>query len=43
MNERNIDKVMEMFGKLNVSPVTISKRQNIDYLESLYSHLFDKQ
>jgi len=43
MNDRNIDKVMEMFKELNLSPVTLSKRHSMNYLESLYVYLFDKQ
>ncbi len=39
MNDRNIDKVMEMFAEINVSPVTISKRHNINFLKNLYSYL----
>lgn len=39
MNDRNIDKIMEMFAEINVSPVTISKRHNIKNLKSLYSYL----
>ena len=36
MNCRDIDKVMDMFAMINVSPVTISKRHEIKYLKSLY-------
>ena len=39
MNDRNIDKIMEIFAEINVSPVTISKRQKISSLENLYSYL----
>lgn len=39
MNCRNMEKVMEVFAKINVSPVTISKRHDIKYLESLYTYL----
>ena len=42
MNDRNIDKVMEMFVNLYLSPVTISKRHNIKSLKSLYSYLLYK-
>lgn len=42
MNDRNIDKIMEMFAELNVSPVTISKRHNINFLKNLYSYLLAK-
>jgi len=36
MNCRDVEKVMESFAKINLSPVTISKRQDVKYLESLY-------
>ncbi len=39
MNDRNIDKIMAMFAEINVSPVTISKRHNIEFLKNLYSYL----
>ena len=39
MNCRNIEKVMDAFAKIEVSPVTISKRQDIRYLNSLYVYL----
>lgn len=39
MNDRNIDKIMTRFAEVNVSPVTISKRQKVNFLESLYSYL----
>ena len=39
MNCRNIEKVMDVFAKINVSPVTISKRQDIKYLKNIYSYL----
>lgn len=39
MNCRNIEKVMKTFAKINVSPVTISKRQNIGYLTELYKNI----
>lgn len=39
MNCRNIEKVMESFAEINVSPVTISKRQDFKYLDSLYAYL----
>lgn len=39
MNDRNIDKIMTRFAEINVSPVTISKRHKVDFLESLYSYL----
>lgn len=39
MNCRNIEKVMKEFAKINVSPVTISKRQKMKYLKNIYEHL----
>lgn len=39
MNCRNVEKVMEEFAKINVSPVTISKRHDIKFVNSLYSYL----
>ena len=39
MNCRNIEKVMKGFAKINLSPVTISKRHNITHLDNLYSYL----
>ena len=34
---RNVEKVMEAFSKINLSPVTLSKRHDVRCLESLYS------
>ena len=42
MNERDIEKIMSMFYKLNISPITISKRQDVAYLETLYLYLLDE-
>lgn len=39
MNCRNVEKVMEAFAKINLSPVTISKRHDVKQLENLYSFL----
>lgn len=41
MNCRNIEKVMDAFTKINLSPVTISKRQNIKHLKNIYEYLFE--
>lgn len=41
MECRNMEKVMKAFAKINVSPVTISKRQDARYLKNLYSYLYD--
>ena len=40
MDCRNIEKVVEAFAKINVSPVTISKRHDIKYLKNLYAYIF---
>lgn len=40
MNCRNVEKVMEGYSKINLSCVTISKRQNEKYLQNLYFYLF---
>lgn len=42
MNCRNVEKVMEAFAKINVSPVTISKRHDVQHLKNLYSYLFEE-
>lgn len=39
MNCRKIEKVMEAFAKINVSPVTISKRHDIKHIKNIYSLL----
>lgn len=41
MNCRNIEKVMEEFSEINLSPVTISKRHDLKYLKNLYSYLVE--
>lgn len=33
---RDMDKIMDGFAQINLSPVTISKRQDIKYLDNLY-------
>lgn len=40
MECRNIEKVVEAFVKINLSPVTISKRHDIKYLKNLYAYIF---
>lgn len=39
MNCRNIEKVMKAYAKTNISPVTISKRQNVKQLINIYEYL----
>ena len=41
MNCRNIEKVMEEFAKINLSPVTVSKRHDVQHLTNLYSYLVE--
>lgn len=43
MDCRNIEKVMDSFAKINLSPVTISKRYEIKRLNCLYDYLLDKK
>ena len=38
MEYRNMEKVVEAFAKINLSPVTISKRHEVKHLRSLYSY-----
>ena len=37
MNCRDVEKVMETFARIDLSPVTIAKRHGIKHLENLYS------
>lgn len=41
MECRNMKKVMEAFAKINLSPVTISKRQDTKWLKNLYEGLIE--
>jgi hypothetical protein len=38
LNCRDVEKVMMVFTKINLSPVTISKRHGVKHLENLYSY-----
>ena len=38
MDCRNREKVMDAFAKINLSPVTLSKRHDVKRLDNLYSH-----
>lgn len=38
MNCRDVNKVMEAFAKIHLSPVTISKRHDVKHLDNLYSY-----
>ncbi len=42
LNYRRIDDVMEAFAKINVSPITISKRHDVKHLKCLYAYLDDE-
>ena len=42
LSYRRIDDVMETFAKINVSPITISKRHDVKHLKCLYSYLDDE-
>lgn len=39
MNCRNMEKIMDEFAKINLSPVTISKRQDMKFLQNIYEFL----
>ena len=39
MGCRDVEKVMETFAKINLSPVTLSKRHNAKYLQNIYSYM----
>ena len=39
MNCRDMEKVMDGFAKINVSPITISKRHDVKWLENIYEFL----
>jgi len=41
LNIRDIHDIMKKFSDINVSPITLSKRQNINNLDSLYSFIDD--
>lgn len=41
MDCRNIEKVMGEFAEINVSPITISKRQDVKYMKCIHSYLID--
>lgn len=42
MNCRNIDKVMDGFTRINLSPLTISKRQDMKYLKNIYVYFLEE-
>ena len=36
---RDMDKIMKGFAKINLSPVTLSKRQDVKWLENIYAYI----
>jgi len=42
MNCRDVKKVMDAFAKINLSPVTISKRQDLKQMKNIYTYLGDE-
>lgn len=43
MNCRNIEKVMDAFVQINLSPVTLSKRHETKHLKCLYGYMLDNR
>ena len=43
MNCRDVEKVMDAFAKINVSPVTVSKRHDVKHLKCVYDYLLGKR
>ncbi len=41
MNCRNMEKVVKAFAKINLSPVTISKRQNVKWMKNIYEYMLN--
>lgn len=41
MQYRQMDKVMETFAEIGLSPVTIGKRHNFEHLKTIYTFLLD--
>ena len=41
MNCRDVDKVMEAFAKIQLSPVTIGKRHDVKHLKCLYEYMLN--
>ena len=39
LNYRRIDKVMDTFAAIDLSPVTLSKRHDTKHLENLYTYI----
>lgn len=43
MNYRNVEKIIGAFAEIDVSPVTIGKRQDIKYLANIYGFLWEEK
>ncbi len=43
MNCRDVEKVMDAFAKINLSPFTISKRHDVKHLEGIYAYLLNEE
>lgn len=39
MGSRDRDEIMEEFAKINLAPVTISKRCDVKHIKSLYTYM----
>jgi len=39
LNCRNVEDVMMAFARINLSPVTISKRHNVKHLKNIYEYI----
>ena len=42
MNCRDMEKIMDAFAKINLAPITISKRHNIRHLDNIYAYFLRK-
>lgn len=42
MNCRDVEKIMDSFAKINLSPVTISKRQDVKHLTNIYAYFLEE-
>lgn len=43
MNCRNMKTIMKAFAEINLSPVTISKRHDLNHLDNIYFYMIDKK
>ena len=42
MSCRDMEKIIDAFAKINVSPITISKRQDTRHLKNIYFYMDNK-